>query len=238
MVGCCKEGAYIGNKREKELHWYILICWANLTRTFKTKYQPPPATSKSISLKKIFFFFLARLTSRPFSPLARCSSWVFSRFSTTCINFSTTQSQVEHHLGKIIQSQHQHHLRIMTSVSFIGSWNQFQGGQYDSRKINVREILDELIKKASHNSIASSWHISKHSAVGKCPSQVPGASFHSIDYLPGRNLDKTTLTQLATGNFLGYATDIAIYGISRSGKSFIACCLGTMACSHGKRTLF
>ena len=32
-----------------------------------------------------------------------------------------------------------------------------------ARKINVRKILDELIKKASHNSIASSWHISKHS---------------------------------------------------------------------------
>ena len=32
-----------------------------------------------------------------------------------------------------------------------------------ARKINVRKILDELIKKTSHNSIASSWHISKHS---------------------------------------------------------------------------
>ena len=32
-----------------------------------------------------------------------------------------------------------------------------------ARKINVRKILDELIKRASHNSIASLWHISKHS---------------------------------------------------------------------------
>ena len=74
--------------------------------------------------------------------------------------------------------------------------------------------------------------------LAKAHLKYPGARFHSIEYLPERNLDRNTLTQLATGNFLNYATDIAIFGISGSGKSFIACCLGTMACTHGRRTLF
>lgn len=68
--------------------------------------------------------------------------------------------------------------------------------------------------------------------------KYPGASFCSIDYLPNRNLDKQIISQLSTGNFLNYATDIAAYGISGSGKSYIACCIGTMACAHGRRTLF
>lgn len=66
----------------------------------------------------------------------------------------------------------------------------------------------------------------------------PNAAFQSIEYLPHRNLDKQTLVQLSTGNFLEYATDIAVFGATGSGKSYIACCLGTMACAHGKRTLF
>lgn len=55
-----------------------------------------------------------------------------------------------------------------------------------ARKINVRKILEELIKKASHNSIASSWHVSKHSvsAVAEKGIQLgilPGGPIPDID---------------------------------------------------------
>lgn len=52
--------------------------------------------------------------------------------------------------------------------------------------------------------------------------KFPGASFYSIDYLPNRNLDKQIISQLTTGSFLNYATDIVAYGIFGSGKSCIA----------------
>ena len=55
-----------------------------------------------------------------------------------------------------------------------------------ARKINVRKILEELIKKTSHNSIASSWHVSKHSvsAVAEKGIQLgilPGGPIPDID---------------------------------------------------------
>ena len=73
--------------------------------------------------------------------------------------------------------------------------------------------------------------------LAKAHLKYPGASFHSIEYLPERNLDRNTLTQLATGNFLNYATDIAIFGISGSGKSFIACCLVQFTAPSGRHSV-
>lgn len=64
------------------------------------------------------------------------------------------------------------------------------------------------------------------------------ASFSGIEYLPERKLDRQLIGQISTGNFMEYATDIAIYGPTGCGKSFIASCIGTHACSRLKRTFF
>ena len=66
----------------------------------------------------------------------------------------------------------------------------------------------------------------------------PNATFHGIEYIPERNLDRNKLTQLSSGDFLSHAGNILVYGATGSGKSFIACCLGNVACRHGKKTLF
>lgn len=44
------------------------------------------------------------------------------------------------------------------------------------------------------------------------------ASFASIQYLEGRILDRTMIGQLATGNFMEHATDLAIYGATGCGN--------------------
>ena len=64
------------------------------------------------------------------------------------------------------------------------------------------------------------------------------ASFASIQYLEGRILDRTMIGQLATGNFMEHATDLAIYGATGCGKSYISSCIGVLACSRLKRTLY
>ena len=66
----------------------------------------------------------------------------------------------------------------------------------------------------------------------------PNATFQGIEYVPERNLDRIKLTQLSTGDFLAHAGNILVYGATGSGKSFISCCLGNVACRHGKKTLF
>lgn len=66
----------------------------------------------------------------------------------------------------------------------------------------------------------------------------PSATFQGIEYVLQRILDRTKLTQLSTGHFLTHAGNILVYGATGSGKFFIACCLGNVACRHGKKTLF
>lgn len=66
----------------------------------------------------------------------------------------------------------------------------------------------------------------------------PHATFNGIAYFPECKLDKDKLIQLSTGNFLGYPSNIIVYGATGSGKSYIACCLGSVACNLGKKTIF
>ena len=66
----------------------------------------------------------------------------------------------------------------------------------------------------------------------------PNATFPRIDYLPGRNLDRSLLAQLSACNFLGHGTNIAFFGPTGCGKTFLACCLGNAACARGARTRF
>lgn len=68
--------------------------------------------------------------------------------------------------------------------------------------------------------------------------KYPNASFHDIQYLEGRDLDRTMIGQLSTGNFMEHATDLAIYGATGCGKSYVSSCLGLLACSRLKRTLY
>ena len=88
----------------------------------------------------------------------------------------------------------------------------------DYHAAKVQEKMEGLVKKANF----------KYASV----------STSSIDYLPERHLPKDLILNLATCNFVGHATDIAVYGATGSGKSYLSCVLGKAACLKGKRTLF
>jgi|GEM_PF-271137 len=68
--------------------------------------------------------------------------------------------------------------------------------------------------------------------------RYPNVAFSDIDYLPDRKLDRNFIAQISTGNFMEHATGLVIYGATGSGKTFVASCIGHMACSKLKRTLF
>ncbi|MBQ0072089.1 MAG: ATP-binding protein, partial [Spirochaetales bacterium] len=74
--------------------------------------------------------------------------------------------------------------------------------------------------------------------VKKANFKYPKIGVNCIDYLPERHLNKDLILNLATCNFLEYATDVTIYGETGSGKSYLACALGKAACMRGKRTIF
>lgn len=93
---------------------------------------------------------------------------------------------------------------------------QFAISDYHAAK--VQEKMETLVKKANF----------KYASV----------STSSVDYLPERHLPKELILNLATCNFVGHATDIAVFGATGSGKSYLTCALGKAACMKGKRTLF
>lgn len=72
----------------------------------------------------------------------------------------------------------------------------------------------------------------------KAQIKYPNAHVNDIVFSPERSLDQPRITQLTTCNFINYATNIAIYGPTRTGKTFIASVLANLSCQFGRSTLF
>jgi DNA replication protein DnaC len=61
----------------------------------------------------------------------------------------------------------------------------------------------------------------------------PSASIESLDYKPGRGLEKATMLALATGRFIQDKEAVVITGPTGTGKTYIACALAAQACKLG-----
>ena len=64
------------------------------------------------------------------------------------------------------------------------------------------------------------------------------ASLEQIEYLPKRNLDKSVIMSLATGNFINLKQNVLITGATGVGKSFTMQCLGKRAIDLGYPTKY
>lgn len=64
------------------------------------------------------------------------------------------------------------------------------------------------------------------------------ASFEGIDYRPDRHLDQQQLQHLFHGDWIRHAQDILITGVTGTGKSWLACALGTQAMRLGYKAQY
>ena len=64
------------------------------------------------------------------------------------------------------------------------------------------------------------------------------ASLEQIEYLPKRNLDKSVIMSLASGNFINLRQNVLITGATGVGKSFTMQCLGKRAIDLGYPTKY
>ena len=64
------------------------------------------------------------------------------------------------------------------------------------------------------------------------------AFIDSIDYSPGRKLDKNLMMRLADCSYIDRAENVVITGATGVGKSYIATALGHQACLKGKKVLY
>lgn len=63
------------------------------------------------------------------------------------------------------------------------------------------------------------------------------AEVNDIHY-NGRGIEKQTLLELSTCQFMGISSDIIFQGFTGSGKTFLACSIGKQACKQGIRTQY
>ena len=60
----------------------------------------------------------------------------------------------------------------------------------------------------------------------------PTADIANIKYFPGRVIDRSAITELATNNYITRHSNVIIVGACGTGKSYIANALGVHACLH------
>ncbi len=64
------------------------------------------------------------------------------------------------------------------------------------------------------------------------------ASVNEISFLPGRNLDRTTIATLADCSFIDKGETISVTGATGCGKSYLASAIGQQACLMGYKTIY
>lgn len=96
---------------------------------------------------------------------------------------------------------------------------------------------DELV---SHI-VQAEWEYRENQKIERC---LRNAAFRyqafvdSIDYSPGRHLDKNLIIRLADCSYIDRAENVIITGATGVGKSYIATALGHQACLRGKKVLY
>ena len=64
------------------------------------------------------------------------------------------------------------------------------------------------------------------------------ADIHDVDCRAGRGIARTTLTQLAAGEWIRQALNLIVEGQTGSGKTFLACALAHQACRQKRSVLY
>lgn len=68
--------------------------------------------------------------------------------------------------------------------------------------------------------------------------RIGNACVEDIDYPPRRELEKSTIRQLATCRWIAEHQNIVITGMTGTGKTYLACALAQQACRKGYRAIY
>jgi DNA replication protein DnaC len=68
--------------------------------------------------------------------------------------------------------------------------------------------------------------------------RINQACIEDIDYTENRHLDRSVIRQLATCRWVDEHHNIVIEGATGTGKTYVSCALGQMACRRGHRVLY
>jgi DNA replication protein DnaC len=68
--------------------------------------------------------------------------------------------------------------------------------------------------------------------------RIGSACVEDIDYPPRRELEKSTIRQLATCRWVAEHQNVVIIGMTGTGKTYVACALAQQACRKGYRAIY
>jgi len=68
--------------------------------------------------------------------------------------------------------------------------------------------------------------------------RYPTAEISCIDYSEGRNLERRKIIELATCDYMITKTNLALYGPTGCGKTYLACALANSACTREYRSCY
>ena len=96
---------------------------------------------------------------------------------------------------------------------------------------------DELVELL----VQAEWEYRENQKIERCLNNAAfryQAFIDSIDYSPGRKLDKNLMMRLSDCSYIDRAENVVITGATGVGKSYIATALGHQACLKGKKVLY
>jgi DNA replication protein DnaC len=104
----------------------------------------------------------------------------------------------------------------------------------DSQKLSFDERLGMLVD--------AEWLARENRRLGRLLKdarlRIGGACVEDIDYPPRRELEKSTIRQLATCRWIAEHQNVVITGMTGTGKTYVACALAQQACRKGYRSIY
>jgi DNA replication protein DnaC len=104
----------------------------------------------------------------------------------------------------------------------------------ESHKLSFDERLGMLVD--------AEWLARENKRLGRLLKEaklrIGNACVEDIDYPPRRELEKSTIRQLATCRWIAEHQNIVITGMTGTGKTYLACALAQQACRKGYRAIY
>jgi DNA replication protein DnaC len=104
----------------------------------------------------------------------------------------------------------------------------------DAQKLSFDERLGMLVD--------AEWLARENRRLGRllkdAKLRIGSACVEGIDYPPRRELEKSTIRQLATCRWVAEHQNVVITGMTGTGKTYVSCALAQQACRKGYRAIY
>jgi len=124
-------------------------------------------------------------------------------------------------------------LKALKLAALADAWDAQQKNP-DMVKVAFDERLGLLVD--------AEWLHRENVRLGRCLKEaklrIGNACIEDIDYAGKRELDKSVVRQLATCRWVAEHQNVAITGMTGTGKTYLACALAQQACRKGHRAIY